>query len=206
MKTAIALAACLAAGAPGIAAAATFAGGWTVSYNTADPGLVVDVAPEAGGGTTPNLEVGDSYTFNLFRIWTNETSVNAHEDEAPKPISVSFNFTDPVMGGVAQGVTSGQRVLGGLIQKGKLTWDGPLELSFGKNGTGRLSVSLADATFNEGLFGLKPGFRHGAGVEATVRYDAAPVPVPAALPLLAAGLGALGFAARRRKPAPAVAA
>ena len=85
MNRTIGLAAALAAGLALPASAATFTGGWTVDYNAFDPGLVVEVTPGSGGGTTPDLAVGDSYTFDLFRIWTDETSVNAGEDTTPAP-------------------------------------------------------------------------------------------------------------------------
>lgn len=188
--------------APAAVSAATFTGAWTVSHNSYDPGLVVEVAPGAGGGTTPDLAVGDVHSFDLFRIWTNESSVN-RDDEAPMPIEVAFNFTDPVAGGVISGVTEGERSFFGLLHNGRVTWDGPLVVNFGAGDTGRFTLVLSDAVFNRGLFGLDEGYRYGATVQATLRYDAAPapVPLPAALPLLAAGIGVMGFAARRRRAA-----
>lgn len=201
MNRTIGLAAALAAGLALPASAATFTGGWTVDYNAFDPGLVVEVTPGSGGGTTPDLAVGDSYTFDLFRIWTDETSVNAGEDTTPAPISVGFTFTNPVAGGVIAGVTEGGRSgFFGAVHDGRVTWDAPLTVRFGAGDTGRLTLSLGDATFNRSVFGLHEGERYGASVTATLRYDAAPapVPLPAALPLMAVGLGALGIAGRRR--------
>lgn len=203
MNRTIGLAAALAAGLALPASAATFTGGWTVDYNAFDPGLVVEVTPGAGAGTTPDLAVGDSYTFDLFRIWTDETTVNSGEDTTPAPISVAFTFVNPVAGGVIAGVTEGARSgLFGAIHDGRVTWDAPLTVRFGAGDTGRLTLSLSDATFNRGVFGLDEGERYGATVAATLRYDAAaspaPVPLPAALPLMALGLGALGIAGRRR--------
>ena len=191
---------------PGIAAAATFTGSWSVSANTADPGLVVAAWPGAGSGSL-DLDVGESATFDLFHIWTDEADVG-YDDLAPKPIAVDFSFADPTawgapVAGSIGGSTSGDKSLFGLIQKGKLTWDGPLTLAFGQGGTGKLTFALSDAIFNTGLFGLKEGWKHGATVQATVSYDVAPVPLPAALPLLLGALGLMGVAARRRGPAAA---
>jgi hypothetical protein len=57
------------------------------------------------------------------------------------------------------------------------------------------SGSLGDPTFLLGTF-TGPG---GAGGSITITDDVATTPLPAALPLFAAGLGAMGFAGRRRK-------
>ena len=48
---------------------------------------------------------------------------------------------------------------------------------------------------------LRFNFRHNSGAIDNLRYEVAAVPVPASLPLMLAGLGALGFAARRRRKA-----
>jgi len=187
---------------PGVAGAVSFGGTYGVSANGADPGLVVQVDSGPGSFATPDLAVGDDYSFDVFRIWTDESDVGAGEDDVARPISVAFNFSAPdAFGGSVTGETAGERALFGLFQNGKLTWDGPLTLAFGPGGTGQLTLTLADAVFNSGVFGLSGGAKHGATVGATLSYDVAPVPLPAALPLLLGGIGLLGAAGRRRKAA-----
>ena len=96
-------------------------------------------------------------------------------------------------------------VISGVIQQGRVVWNGPLTLSFGQGGTGRMTISLSNGVFNSGVGGLDEGATESALVRATLRYDQAPVsspaavPLPATLPLLAAGVGAIGLAARRRR-------
>lgn len=190
---------------PGAAGAVSFTGSWAVTaLNSSDPGLVVEVDPSGGAGTTPGMAVGESISFDLFRIWTTEGSVNAGEDTVPKPIAVRFDFTDPVMSGIAGGSTAGLRIpdsgiVSGAVQKGVLSWDGPLVLNFGPQNSGKITIALADAVFNTGVFSLFGGEHFGADVRATLSYDMAPVPVPAALPLLLGGIGLLGAAGRRRR-------
>lgn len=191
---------------PGGAIAATFSGGWTAQANAADPGLVVQLSTAAGAVTTRDLAVGQSYSFNLFRIWTDEATVNRGEDDQPQPIAVSFAFTNPVVSGTTQGQTFGERSgFLGVIQQGRVVWDGPLTLSFGAGNTGRMTITLSNGVFNTGLGSLDEGVTESALVRATLRYDQAPVsspaavPLPATLPLLAAGVGAIGLAARRRR-------
>jgi hypothetical protein len=192
--------ACLVMTAAGVAGAATFTGTWSVHANTADPGLVVKTNP-GSGSFSHNLNVGDSVTFKLFRLWTDETWVNA-DDKVAKPIKVAFDFTSPFsFGGEVAGTTVGTSSIFGIIQRGKVDWSGPVSLAFGPEDSGRLTLSLFDASFNKGVFGLTPGYKKGADIYARLTYDVAPIPVPAALPLLLGGLGLLGFAARRRATA-----
>lgn len=183
------------------AVAATFTADWSVkAANVHDPGLVIDVKP-GHGSFTRELAVGQSAHVSLFRIWTDETWVN-RDDMKPKPIEVHFAFTSPYsFGGSVTGRTVGTSSVLGLVQAGRLTWDGPLALAFGPEDSGRATLTLYDAIFNKGLFGLHEGKRYGALVKGRLSYDVAPIPVPAALPLLAAGIGLLGLVSARRRAA-----
>lgn len=181
---------------PGAAHALSFSGDWNITtINDSDPGLVVRTSASGGSFSTGDMAVGDSYTFNLFKIWTDETDVGK-DDRASSPIKVGFSFTDPATAGTVGGSTAGVNAL--VAQWGTLGWDGPVTLAFGKGDTGRLTLALSDAIFNKGLFGLNEGYKHGAKITATLTYDAAPVPLPATLPLLLGGIALVGAAARRR--------
>lgn len=198
-SAAVAAALCL----PGVASALTFSGDWAVTgLQSSDPGLVVKTSGSAGSFSTADLAVGESYTFNLFRIWTDESSVNKHEDTVASPIEVTFSFAEPLASGPVSGTTRGVNHV--LKQWGALDWNSPITLTFGEADTGRLSLALSDVIFNKGLFGLNDGYKHGANVTATLTYDAAPIPLPATLPLLLGGLALVG-AARRRATARAAA-
>lgn len=185
--------------APSVAFAATFTGNYGVSGDAfSDPGLVVEVDP-VGGSFSVDLSVGETKIVHLFDIWTNETWVNG-DDRAPQSIDVAFNLLAPAGAGVLEGETKGS---GFFFQRGAVNWDDPLEIAFGPDGSGILSVVLNDATFNWGLFGLTPGEKYGAGIYAALTYEVAPVPLPAALPLLAGALGFLGLVGWRRRRASA---
>ena len=69
----------------------------------------------------------------------------------------------------------------GLIQEGKVHWADPVYFDYAG---GRLKVTLNDADFNEGFFGLDEGSRDAAKIKATftlVRGGSA-VPEPAMKP------------------------
>lgn len=196
-------------------AATTFTGSWAVSFNQADPGLVISVDAPTGTGSL-DLELGQSATFNIFDLWTTETAVNG-DDTVAKPISAAFTLTTPGAGsGSVNGSTVGVSTGWGFYQAGKLTWDEPLQLTFGN--TGVLEIELSNASFQPGYFGLSDPFGtyvtcekskgkghdkghggkvctentvfYGAEVMAKVTYVTADTPdAPAPVPLPAAGLG-----------------
>jgi hypothetical protein len=198
---------------PGLAGAATFTGSWSITeINSNGPGLLVEGNPIASTFSV-DLEVGESRTFDLFRIWTAEHEGNFQdqiENDVAKPISVSFAFSDPIASGSVSGETKADwddvdGSIPNFFRMGRLTWNGPLVLPFGENNSGQLTLALLDATFNLGNGRLDRGPERGRTVTATLTYDAAPqvapVPLPAALPMLVGGLGIFGLVARRRREA-----
>jgi len=186
---------------PGVALATTFSGNFGVSGSAlSGPGLIVQTDP-VGGNFGVNLAVGQTKYIHLFDIWTNEGAVNG-DDRVPQSIDVAFNLLTPTGSGVLSGESTGA---GFFFPRGVVQWDTPLEIAFGPGGSGLLSVVLNDATFNWGFFGLTPGQKYGASIYAALSYDVAPVPLPAALPLLAGALGFLGLIGWRRKRTTAVA-
>lgn len=176
---------------------------YTVDANSSSPGLVVHTQDHAANPFSYDLNVGQSKTFGLFDIWTNEYSL--FQGAGSQPISVKFGFTSPTSGqGTIDGNTYG--VFTGILnffQAGVVHWDSPLNFAFGPNNDGLIQVSLSDAKFNWGLFGLNAGPCYGATVKATLKYLADPspadVPEPGTFGLFGLALIAIGFAAYRRR-------
>jgi hypothetical protein len=192
-------AAALVAAAASPACATDFMGGYTITaLNDSDPGLVLNTAPINTNFSFSLNNAGDTASTNLFDLFTNETTVNS-DDKNPAKIAVDFTFTLPsALTGTVGGSTEGKSKLFGLVQDGQVTWKGPATIDFGNGGV--LQVSLNNATFNKGLFGLNPGENAGADITANFTLvSPSAVPEPATWAMMLAGFGGLGVAMRRSR-------
>lgn len=195
-------------GAVGSAQAILIGGSYNVDVNDLDPGLVVETSDLYDNPFTFELvDVGDTLTVDLFKIWTDETWVNPDDREKIEG-SVYWAFTSPSpAGGSSTGITYGASYV--ISQKGVLEWDSPATITFGDGS--ELKITLTDELFNWGFGGLKEGEGSGATVQATFELASlgtgsvpgASVPEPAALGLFGFGLAAVGLARRRRRETPA---
>lgn len=188
----------LVAGFTGISAmAATIQGTFNLSgaaFGT-NAGLITKTNV-ASGGFNVNLTNGQSTTFNLFHIWTDEPTVDP-DDLISRALLAAFTVTGSGSSDVIAGAVQGNK--SGVLQWGSASWAAPIVLDLGNGG--QLLVSLGNTIFNLGSNRrLAPGTLNGSDVQATLTYTIAPVPVPAAGLLLLGGFGALG-AVRRRKQA-----
>jgi hypothetical protein len=183
---------------PGAAFAVTVQGSWGLGGDAlSGAGLEVRTSRQAGAFDV-DLAEGAETRFRLFRIWTDESDVGA-DDRVAASLVAGFDLPTFGRGGSVAGGVRGREAL--PFQWGTLDWQAPLELDLGG---GTLSIRLSDEAFGHGLLGLSRGRRSGADVFARVSYTAgtaSPVPLPAGLPLVLAGLGLLGLLARRRSAA-----
>ncbi len=165
-------------------------------YNPAnsDNGLAIAVNPSNGHFTLADIDT--PVTVDLFKISTPEGSIQG-DDLNPHTIKVDFSFLNPA-GATGSGVTGstvGESILWGLFQDGKVTWDGPAVFDFGNGG--KFSVSLSDAVFNKGLFGLG---RKGATISGTFALiSPSAVPEVGTWVMMILGIGFVGAALRRRQ-------
>lgn len=157
----------------------------------------VALATAASAATTPILFDNDLDEVAVTPVGFSDTVVDWNN---------SFGFTDRFFGG---DVDYRVKVTFELAGDAATVLD---DVSFGV-GTGRDLYDIAGGAVAGVPFSFFDTFRVAAGDELFVNFalnnikgayfsyevSATPVPVPAALPLMAAGLAALGFAARRRK-------
>lgn len=183
----------------GTANAAHFIGNYTVSVNTGT-GLQINTQDYPGGIDFNLNSIGSWATEDLFKIYTNEGDVDP-DDLVAKPITVNFTFTSPdAFGGSVGGSTVGQ--ISGHYELGHVTWNDPVFLNF--NG-GQLKVTLNDADFNKGYYGLDSGSYDGAKITAKFELLGAAVPEPATWAMMIAGFGMAGVMVRRRRTVAAAA-
>lgn len=175
-------------------------GDYSVNVHNQDPGLVVQTSDIFDHNFMLDLALNVPQTVKLFKIWTEESTVNAGEDSVSRPASVDWIFSAPVGSGSTTGQTDGGYgfFLFFPVQYGEITWDGPTVITF-DNGA-ELEITLTNRYFNAGVFGLKEGRRHGAKVKATfllTKEGGPPIPDPSDLPepatLALFGLGLLGL-------------
>lgn len=179
--------------APSAASAAVkISGAVTAIGLPTDPGLALTGSAIAFGAFTL-ANVGDTFTTNVLRIGTNESSVDL-DDFAQSPVSATFTFSSPLgAGGTASGSSQGFYRLvsscgiaaGGC---GQVQWTNPTIFNFGNGGA--FSVRLSNVEFGT------PG---SANVAARFELLANSVPEPATWGLLILGFGLIGGALRSQR-------
>ena len=134
-----------------------------------------------------SLAQGESHSFDFFTISIDPQGVSG----GAYGIDATLAFDTPAGSGPAQGSGGGFAwTLAGIISGGFLFWDNSTLPDILTTANGSIfSVDFSD--------GLDLTLGNSATVQATVTATSV-VPIPAALPLMAGGLGLLGFMGWRR--------
>lgn len=137
-------------------------------------------------GTSFSLAEGQSSSFD-FIDWNPGGFIGGADFE----VSATLAFSSPTTSSVTSSGGGSFATFVGLISRGVLTWDNQPQ-----------TVTLADGSMFDVAFEGGAGFFLGdatTGASVTATNVVAPVPLPAALPLLAFALGGFVLVGRRRR-------
>jgi hypothetical protein len=147
-----------------------------------------------------NLSYGTPVTMvDFLTITANDTNLLGI---ATDTIKTTFNFTQPSSASGSVFGSGTDASLFFILNGGNIHWNGPATVNFG-NGLD-LTIALSDASF----FSLGNPFNTSVAIDAMFSLtgsnaQVSETPLPAALPLFATGLGALGLLGwlrSKRKP------
>jgi hypothetical protein len=140
-----------------------------------------------------NLTEGSPLTLTNFLTITAVDSNWNFLSTATDTITTAFNFTSPPGSGSVSGIGTDTSLFF-VFDQGNIHWNAPATVNF-DNGLA-LSIALSDASFFGVLGGILP--YPSVGIDATFSLTGtgttvSQAPLPAALPLFATGLGAIGL-------------
>lgn len=168
--------------------------GSSVTANTSSSGLAIRTQLATGlSSQLFTLNDGQSYTFNFFSIWTDETTVDS-DDTTPKTITARLDFASPDVTTAVQGVTLSGIYMG--YSGGGVIWNDPVTV---KAGDRTFTVNLNNAYFDlgwNGSLGNSPAMITATVQQISSGTTRVPETGSTAL-LLGCGLGVLAFAGRR---------
>jgi hypothetical protein len=122
--------------------------GSSVTANTSSDGLQIRTELVSGlSSQLFTLNDGQSYTFNFFRIWTDERTVD-YDDKALRTITARLDFDVPDINAQVQGVTLSGIYMG--CSGGGVLWNDPVTVAIG---TRVFTVNLSNAYFDLGYNG-----------------------------------------------------